>query len=323
MIMGSEQRGLCPICKLACKFYLLRDREDNEELLLIDCVICSKYEISFGLFSTATESDILVDMGKRYQGKNYILSGVTKNSKKMITITRKNITDLIDQAPVPETPLEMIDKIILYLCFRPFFAGKKIETETEYPRFFAEDKRELSQVLIEANKLGYLEGAGDGKYKLTTKGWERADELRRTNPDSRQAFVAMWFNEEEMGSAFEDGFEPALKETGYKPYRVDRDRGNNDMIDNKVIAEIRRSGLLVVDLTGIRGSVIFEAGFAMGLGVEVIWTCRKDYKEKMKKDNQEFPFDIRQFPFIFWETHDHLKNELKDKIGALCLSTKR
>ena len=43
---------------------------------------------------------------------------------------------------------------------------------------------------------------------------------------------------------------------------------------------------MVCDLTGYRGGVYFEAGFAYGLGLEVIYTCRKDWtKEEILADS--------------------------------------
>ncbi|MFH1288314.1 MAG: hypothetical protein ABII25_06420 [bacterium] len=42
---------------------------------------------------------------------------------------------------------------------------------------------------------------------------------------------------------------------------------------------------MVCDLTGYRGGVYFEAGFAYGLGLDVIYTCRKDWlKDEILKD---------------------------------------
>ena len=50
----------------------------------------------------------------------------------------------------------------------------------------------------------------------------------------------------------------------------------------------------MADFTGHRGGVYFEAGFALGLGLQVIWTVRKDALEGSH-------FDTRQFNFIQWE----------------------
>jgi nucleoside 2-deoxyribosyltransferase len=74
---------------------------------------------------------------------------------------------------------------------------------------------------------------------------------------------------------------------------------------------IRRSRFLVSDLTGNRPGVYYESGFAAGLGLPVVWTCRKDRLHLVH-------FDNRQFNFILWEA-DHLgqfKEALQYRIEA-------
>ena len=118
------------------------------------------------------------------------------------------------------------------------------------------------------------------------KGWPTVDGYyrigeRRINVDVSQAFVAMWFHDS-MDSAFEEGIALAIKEAGFKPLRVDRKEHVNK-IDDEIIAELRRSRFLVADFThgedGARGGVYYEAGFAHGLNLPVIFTCRKDTVE--------------------------------------------
>ena len=53
----------------------------------------------------------------------------------------------------------------------------------------------------------------------------------------------------------------------------------------------------------------FEAGFAMGLGRPVIWTCRKD-------DIDNAHFDTRQYNHIVWENEKELYEKLKNRIEA-------
>jgi nucleoside 2-deoxyribosyltransferase len=57
-------------------------------------------------------------------------------------------------------------------------------------------------------------------------------------------------------------------------------------IGDEIISQIRRSKFLIADFTGHRGGVYFEAGLAMGLGLPVFWTCRRDDLDKLH-------FDIR------------------------------
>ena len=59
--------------------------------------------------------------------------------------------------------------------------------------------------------------------------------------------------------------------------------------------------------TGHRGGVYFEAGFALGLGREVIWTCRKD-------DMKDLHFDIRQYNTLDWEDPEDLATRLQHRI---------
>ena len=47
-------------------------------------------------------------------------------------------------------------------------------------------------------------------------------------------------------------------------------------ITDEIMAQIKRSRFVVADYTAQRKSVYFEAGFALGLGLTVIPTCRAD-----------------------------------------------
>ena len=95
---------------------------------------------------------------------------------------------------------------------------------------------------------------------------------------------------------------------GYDPIRADIIE-HNEKICDRILSEIRRSGLLVADFTGNRGGVYFEAGFAMGMGIPVIWTCRSD-------DMDSVHFDTRQYNHIVWENISDLKTQLVNRIVA-------
>ena len=148
-------------------------------------------------------------------------------------------------------------------------------------------------------------------YEVTVEGYSRISELA-ANSDSAQAFVAMWFHKD-MGAIYESGFEPAIEHAGYKPMRIDK---KNDVvkIDDEIVAEIRRSRFLVADFThgddGARGGVYFEAGFAFGIGIPVIFTCRKGMVD-------EVHFDTRQYHHTEWESAQDLQDKLKNRILAL------
>ena|SRR2546425_3726241 len=129
-----------------------------------------------------------------------------------------------------------------------------------------------------------------------------------TRPKSRQAFVAMWFDKE-MDEAYEKGLKAGIEKSGhYSAVRM-LSVEHNDRIDGRIVAEIRSSGLVVADLTGDRGRVYFEAGYAKGLGIAVIWCCRKDWFDKVH-------FDANHYNFIIWETPDELVERVHNRIIA-------
>ncbi len=146
---------------------------------------------------------------------------------------------------------------------------------------------------------------------LTVAGHARIEE-QKVNLDSSQAFVAMWFDDS-MIQAYEVGIVPAIKDAGYKPLRIDRKEHVNK-IDDEIIAEIRRSRFLVADFTqgddGARGGVYYEAGFAHGLDLDVIFTCRKDKVEALH-------FDTAHYNHIVWTTPEELREKLKTRILAV------
>lgn len=143
--------------------------------------------------------------------------------------------------------------------------------------------------------------------RLGIAGWQRMRELQKTGADRRRAFVAMWFDSG-MDAAFTEGIRPALEECGYEALRVDSFE-HNDKIDDRIIADIRKSGILVADVTGHRAGVYFEGGFAMGLGLPVIWTCQAS-------DVERIHFDTRQYNHIVWSNPDDLKSRLKARVEA-------
>ena len=124
----------------------------------------------------------------------------------------------------------------------------------------------------------------------------------------------MWFDPS-LDPIWKEGFKPALEQAGYDALRIDQSEFN-EKIDDRIIADIRHSGLLVADVTGHRGDVYFEAGFALGLGMQVIWTCRKDALKEAR-------FDTRQYPHIVWKTAEQLRQKLFDRIDGIGLAKSR
>ena len=158
---------------------------------------------------------------------------------------------------------------------------------------------------VEEGEIGEVEPPNShSKYtRLTVEGHAHLAELNTVVVASSKAFVAMWFDDS-LDFLYPEGIEPAIKDAGYNASIINKEHFL-DKIDDQIIAEIKRSRFVVADFThgrgGARGSVYYEAGFAQGLGKDVIFTCRKDII-----DNNKIHFDIRQYPYVVWE-----KNKLE------------
>jgi len=179
---------------------------------------------------------------------------------------------------------------------------------------------ELSALVQALKDADLLRDDQSDSLTLSAKGLERLDTLEFAGADSSQGFVAMWFSPT-MDAAYRDGFETAIVDNGYRALRIDQKEHINK-IDDEIIAEIRRSRFVVADFTCElveqgdqssaipRGGVYFEAGFAQGLGIPVIWTVREDCIEHVH-------FDTRQYAHIVWSDPADLRAKLRNRIGAV------
>lgn len=157
-----------------------------------------------------------------------------------------------------------------------------------------------------------------GMYQISPGGYAYLQKIHETNENSQIGFCAMWFNPETI-ELWSNGIEPAIASAGYKPFRIDK-HDHVNRIDDEIIASIRRSKFCVADFThgesGVRGGVYFEAGFALGLGLQVVWTCRKDFIK-----DQKIHFDLRQYNFLEWDSADlrdfatRLQNRIESIFG--------
>ncbi len=216
----------------------------------------------------------------------------------------------------------------------------RMDYQNDYPFYHCFEPGELVRIIefLHDNNLikseGVKFGVNAGIY-ISSKGYERLREIKKVGIDSRQCFVAMWFGED-MDTVYEKAIKPAIEykeegqtESRFKAINIGKKEHTND-INDEIISEIRRSRFMVCDLTGYRGGVYWEAGFAYGLGLEVIYTCREDwikteeldlyYKDgkKTKYKKEGIHFDLEHRNRIAWKTDDPtFKDNLINRIKAV------
>lgn len=221
------------------------------------------------------------------------------------------------------TVAERADRLLVEIARHLPSAGQEGDINCKDPRLLAatwsESADEVRYLVWEYLEAGseFLSAYGQRmaqnlRGRITPKGHQHLEELRHSRVASNIGFCAMWFDPT-IKPVWIDAIEPAIRDAGYDAKRIDSYEHNN-RIDDEIMAMIRRSKFVVADFTGQRGGVYFEAGFALGLGLPVVWTCSE---EALK----EVHFDNRQYAFVTWSPDKlgdfrmRLQNRIEATIG--------
>jgi hypothetical protein len=112
---------------------------------------------------------------------------------------------------------------------------------------------------------------------------------------------------------YDDIIAPAITAAGLEPYRVDRDDGVVIPVES-LHEEIRTATVCLADITTQNPNVMYELGFAIASGKDVILICSTQRSEK-------FPFNIQHRGIIQYtpdsaSDFDKLKTDISNKENA-------
>ncbi len=309
------------------------------------CSTCGSVNLDYETAEDIRESNLGLYAREKisiYLRNEYERRGRTPSDKQL---TMENLRQIIndyhekDAIEKMETALLNIDNYTSYIG-----AFISINLQEDYPYYHCFNQRELFPLLLLLLKSELIEGENrEAEYihrglKITPNGYERLREIKRKSKDSRQRFVAMWLISE-MNNVFDKAIKPAIEyfedgatEPRFTALKIDNKEHTND-INDEIISEIRRSRFMVCDLTGYRGGVYWEAGFAYGLGLKVIYTCREDWLKTQELDlydkegkkaeikQEGIHFDLEHRSRIPWNEDDldGFKQKLTNKIKAVII----
>ncbi len=272
------------------------------------CPVCGKYEMS--------------PFVPEIQAPNHKLSAWIREQNERGDPPRftqeKTIASIL--AGMPDyRPLEKQLKLLQALERQSKTPGNRVKLnhQKDYPLAFADNPNELAfyiqaleergLVISKTTKFPNTAPTVSG-VTIAPAGWDYLDKHASDLEEKTQAFVAMSFSDG-MQSAWVDAIKPAIERAGYTAYRVDEELHSDNLIF-KIMAEVKNSRFVVADVTEQKNGVYFEAGYALGLGVPVIWSVRKDDADKVH-------FDTAQYNQIRWESVEQLKESLYDFICAI------
>lgn len=128
------------------------------------------------------------------------------------------------------------------------------------------------------------------------------------------AFIAMPIdpNDKKLDDVL-DSIKEAGRRCGIHAERVDEPQ-SNERITDRILESIRKAEYVIVDLTGSRPNVFYEAGYAHGLKKIPIYIAAK---------GTQLQFDLKDYPVIFFDSLRDLKDGLEARLRGLAEKKKR
>lgn len=135
-----------------------------------------------------------------------------------------------------------------------------------------------------------------------------------------QCFVIMPISDQgdypkgHFDKVYEQIFQPAIREAGYEPYRVDENK-MCDSIMKKIFDAIYNSPMALCDLSNRNPNVLYELGLRQAYDKPVVL---------VQDDKTERIFDISGINTVYYKSNRLYENilEAREKIKAAILSTK-
>ena len=186
-------------CLLCGRDAVVHPQDALERRYSVDCSICGKYSVSDSLCLFRELSSV-----EREKLRPILLERSLRGLPPVIIVTEDSacpngftVEELL--GTYPKTPKEMMDRALLNL-------GRLAEhpcDELKVPyahhfMFFGRHPADMTNMMDAFESEGYIKVLDQGRNNPVTlvvqpHGWERIAELEKSNTESRQVFVAMWF----------------------------------------------------------------------------------------------------------------------------------
>ena len=324
----ANSQVTCPICNLSAEVETFLNNFNQHFYF---CSICGRFAFSDNFIHIIDKDKVA-----SYLYYNFNVYSEKKDRNSFLYIGYEKYFEII-QAEYPyaicktldEIELwypsnfnEKLDTILLGLSQLSLYYSQKIAFENYnhflslffIRRFINENRIHDMDIHLHVKWLSdYCSEYGlltiDDRHIITIlpEGWKRIDELQKNQSNSKQVFVAMSFSKEmkNIRTAIRQGIE----KSGYIARFIDEKEHNNQIVP-EILYEIRKSKFIIAELTGHNNGAYYEAGYAAGLGKEVIHICSK---ETFGSDGH---FDVKQKSSILWNTENEIIELLYKRIEA-------
>lgn len=349
----------CPVCgntDAICKLY-------GDLYEFVTCPVCGRFKIDTVPFRQNSVDCNYLDKLATYlyynNGKTNIPINADKEyfynfigSEKFFEAEKEkysycfNVTKIVVENWYPKTLKEKIDYFLLNLYVRQNYFGEGIKFSkeelnsacflttcdkygTKYsPEIIENQVKQFTDYLVKQQYID-IDKYSSTTITLTATGLQKVEKLQSNNNANKNVFVSMAFNDKtkDTRKAIKEG----IISSGYSPEFIDEIIHNKQIVP-EMFRLIRESRFLILEISEPNYGAYYEAGYALGLGKEVIICCNEDVFNnnipKFNKDisEEEFKkfqkylkphFDIAQKQILVWKDHEDLSNKLSEWIKAI------
>ena len=158
---------------------------------------------------------------------------------------------------------------------------------------------------------------------IQPKGFERIDSLQLENrSNGKNVFVSMSFSDNTKLTR--EALRNAIIDAEFSPEFIDEIIHNKQIVP-EMFRLIRESRFLILEISDPNYGAYYEAGYALGLGKEVIICCSKEVFNKKYESDEEKKyakylcphFDIAQKQILVWDDYLDLRKKLTEWIKEL------
>ena len=355
MIMGNEEKK-CYFTGAVCLPVPLIYGGDCD---IYNSILCGQYKFysehnDYIRFFEKQKTACYLFYHKVAQDKCYLLFpstiehwGFSKDNKYYIGITERDIENWY-----PKTFAEKADRILLQLAQRSRYDGDQVVLTKQQASllFFmhnectsADWELEFYYILKFYVKNGYFDGFEGADFleyvdaiddtqnpisiTLSSKALDRVSELQKTQSNNKNAFVAMSFHE--SATEIREAIKLGIENAGYSAELMDEIIHNHQIVP-EMLRLILESRFLIMDITQPNFGAYYEAGYAQGLGKEIIVTCQEEVFNQKKYECEFIPkddktcwlkevatkphFDIAQKQILVWKDYADLTKKLSEWI---------
>lgn len=264
----------------------------------------------FGSYSLLRDSYELINSLPHAKKRDmlHIISAYIREMTDSGTKVSLSAGDLESIANSPKIPVTIEDKgnrLLQYLYRHSNSPEEPVVIQPlsgSYNLTYSPNLQELVYIIDKLSSAQLLIREGMS-FKLTESGWSEA--AATAGGKKLKPCCVLVPDEEPLRTEWMDKLLPRIEQCGYQPRLLAH--GTAHSRDKYPLELIADSKLIIADLTGLSPEVYLAAGYALGLGIPVIWTVSSSDADKLYVQIQ----DIRP---IVWETAEELAVVMQQRL---------